>query len=1577
MLISERIQVCTQCNLRKNDNCTHKGIDLIFAARKTETCTSWKPNTLLSNSIFRTNNSPQVNTQISSVSVIITCHNYDCYLAEAIESVLNQTHLPDEILVVDDSSSDNTQQVAQQFSKQGVQYIRVENQRAHLSRYDGLLATQSEIVLFLDADNTLPPDYLETGLQEFTSSDVGVVYADLHKFGDREEKTNFPEYSQAKLFRENFVDAGSLIRREALLNCDAWKDHFDERLLSEDYWMFQRLSLDGWDFKKQTSALNYRVHDRQKSQRSRGLRIDKGYFYASGLNRQEITLCIPLTGRSWAWEQMQPFLERQTWPKDQLQLILIDTSQSESFRKLIRKWIKDSDYPHIRHIKFNAGDSDTASYPYKDTSNRAAELAKCRLLNQLRDIVITPYCWILEDSILPPDDVLERLLKQFSKDVGCVSAPYASPQDGKPLVWGDDEFRGKKNYTQGPAANENQVTDIRGSGFGCIALRTELLKEHVFSVPRTENGVAPFFFKTMGDQWKRLCDWSCWSEQLVNPKRFYLSRSSEDANYDVDVFIPYYRNLHLVPQTIDSVLWQLNVKSLIHLVNDCSCEDDTDLKQRYGQLPNIHWYKTKKKSDPYAIANSLFYHTETDMISIVAPDDEFPPSHFMTVFKEMKEHNVEVWISSMTEYLNPSENLDRRSETSTGCTTIYSDDGAKCISSPSPVNGPMVIKRKAFEAMNGFNNLIAESDTHLIRRANAAGFKTLISEKVVSPQKQSYTSQLHNSLCEVPRDKQNRVRDVQADHLGQIEVGTDLHLIGRLDQCYKSDLVILSNGKGHQTKSKTKMAVLVAIFDPTGNGHVLRNYNRFRAELSADVDVFVAEASYTGRFHVQDATVKINATQRQVLWQKERLYNLLLDQLPQEYKYVMWADADIIFENENWLKETFFLLKTHDVVFPYSTATRLGADGKPERKQRAVPLVDQIGIKPDAPEWHKDRAQGLAWAFSREWLDRHRFDDYCMNGAGDSHDYYAIKGDTNWGKEHYSKGSYPLWVKRYKAIRDTRITYASGHVVHLYHGSKNNRQYKPLEELLKKINFKPQRDIRISENGLWEWIGEEPAYDVIRESFYKRQAETIREKRYSSFLKDGSTKPTWNSPLGEAIMSKHAGKSFVRSLNFPNLRIPQTYQLRSDCVIKPDRDCGGRRFRVIQNSEDWICEEYIPHDKDYGLYVFSGKVVMVHIVTCKETASGMSKTGFVFKRHPGWQTLNIHQKLIDCPEMIIKAEYPKCLPQMVRISEEISYHFPVPVRVDFFIDEHHNPVFNEMSITPGLAKDGGVTDEGDLWLGSFLSQPQLNLRQAHEPEGGPVPLSRDTGILTSSDDAFFPAFQLLFVSVMTRYKTKFAVVDLGLTARQRAWCEHQPDITLLDLPETLPVSRSAEVWQNWNKPLYFQMSPFKRNLWIDSDCVVMGGLEVMAATLQDRFYTCECVADFRREDRMTYPHYLFGTKPVNDTLVMAGICGFDRERDADFIAHWLAKCIELEKAPREKRVMRDQEALQWMVDANGHHDSIIRGSKWNECNVKYNSAGPREFLNSLPKQQANIYHFYGSSKGKPPFWSTWGEIPIW
>ena len=94
------------------------------------------------------------------VSVIITCYNHGKFLAQAIESVLQQQYNPVEVIVVDDGSTDNTKQVAAKFPQ--VKYIYQSNQGLSAARNTGVKVSSGEYLLFLDADDWLLPGALET-----------------------------------------------------------------------------------------------------------------------------------------------------------------------------------------------------------------------------------------------------------------------------------------------------------------------------------------------------------------------------------------------------------------------------------------------------------------------------------------------------------------------------------------------------------------------------------------------------------------------------------------------------------------------------------------------------------------------------------------------------------------------------------------------------------------------------------------------------------------------------------------------------------------------------------------------------------------------------------------------------------------------------------------------------------------------------------------------------------------------------------------------------------------------------------------------------------------------------------------------------------------------------------------------------------------------------------------------------------------------------------------------------------------------------------------------------------------------
>ncbi len=99
-----------------------------------------------------------------TVSVVIPAYNVEKYIGRAIDSVLAQTRRPDEIIVVDDGSTDNTAEVIRSYGSK-VCFIRQENAGASVARNTGVQAATSEWIAFLDADDEWLPEKLQLQIE--------------------------------------------------------------------------------------------------------------------------------------------------------------------------------------------------------------------------------------------------------------------------------------------------------------------------------------------------------------------------------------------------------------------------------------------------------------------------------------------------------------------------------------------------------------------------------------------------------------------------------------------------------------------------------------------------------------------------------------------------------------------------------------------------------------------------------------------------------------------------------------------------------------------------------------------------------------------------------------------------------------------------------------------------------------------------------------------------------------------------------------------------------------------------------------------------------------------------------------------------------------------------------------------------------------------------------------------------------------------------------------------------------------------------------------------------------------------
>ncbi|MCA9407841.1 MAG: glycosyltransferase [Candidatus Omnitrophica bacterium] len=193
-------------------------------------------------------------TKNPRVSIIIATYNYRKYLQESLESILKQTFTDYEVLVVDDGSTDNTDQLIAQFQKkfQGrLRYHYQENQGVYAARNVGLNLARGEFIGFLDADDIWHKTLLENFVRYLDKNEnKAFVYSNVeffdsktnkkvaHRFGEGSNKKPYTGRCVDQLFQNgNFIPFSANLARQDVLQKVG---KFDRELRvggDYDYWM--------------------------------------------------------------------------------------------------------------------------------------------------------------------------------------------------------------------------------------------------------------------------------------------------------------------------------------------------------------------------------------------------------------------------------------------------------------------------------------------------------------------------------------------------------------------------------------------------------------------------------------------------------------------------------------------------------------------------------------------------------------------------------------------------------------------------------------------------------------------------------------------------------------------------------------------------------------------------------------------------------------------------------------------------------------------------------------------------------------------------------------------------------------------------------------------------------------------------------------------------------------------------------------------------------------------------------------------------------------------------------------------
>ena len=185
-----------------------------------------------------------------TVGVIIPAYNCDRYIAQAIDSVLQQEGCQCEIIVIDDGSTDSTAEVLKQYGDR-IRYIQQKNQGVAAARNHGIEVAQADLIAFLDADDYFFPGKLAAQAEILLKRpDVGMVHsgwqrvdAQGNKILDVRPWEQIPELDLANWLRwKPVLPSAMMFRREWLQYVGGFDPRFPP---AEDTNLVLKLALKG------------------------------------------------------------------------------------------------------------------------------------------------------------------------------------------------------------------------------------------------------------------------------------------------------------------------------------------------------------------------------------------------------------------------------------------------------------------------------------------------------------------------------------------------------------------------------------------------------------------------------------------------------------------------------------------------------------------------------------------------------------------------------------------------------------------------------------------------------------------------------------------------------------------------------------------------------------------------------------------------------------------------------------------------------------------------------------------------------------------------------------------------------------------------------------------------------------------------------------------------------------------------------------------------------------------------------------------------------------------------------------
>ncbi|QDV49615.1 glycosyltransferase family 2 protein [Gimesia fumaroli] len=401
------------------------------------------------------------------ISIVITARNNALFLAESIESALNQS-LPCEVIYSDDCSFDDSITIANRYHDEGVVTLETPY---HIgvceARNRGAAQATGNYLLFLDGDDILPPDYVKEHWDAMTPT-TPFVYGGAEAFGDFTTLWDAPEWKQGQLWLRNFINTSALWNRQAFETAGRWQNKINTMWDWDLALRGARLGAPALS----KAILKYRQHTSSWS-----ANIQTKYE-----KRQEILLpqmrraCARLSVGSIISGRLASFFPE--WmsavaqsvnlinSQEPVELVLLDNSRNENTLSLMRAETNRyrNTFETIRIIPH------PVSFSFSNEKERRDQVAKfmAHSCNRLSVEMRGDVHWLIEDDILLPLEAGANLMNQLTDGwvpPNAVSGCYRSRHTESQFVGGHfDDYHLVNAFTE----IGTEATPVDYCGTGCL-----------------------------------------------------------------------------------------------------------------------------------------------------------------------------------------------------------------------------------------------------------------------------------------------------------------------------------------------------------------------------------------------------------------------------------------------------------------------------------------------------------------------------------------------------------------------------------------------------------------------------------------------------------------------------------------------------------------------------------------------------------------------------------------------------------------------------------------------------------------------------------------------------------------------------------------------------------------------------------------------------------------------------------------------------------------------------------------------------------------------------------------------------